>query len=159
MEYQLCKLVPITFEAADIISEWEYEPPFDAYSFKGRPNHYLKNQKSWGKEQFCMVLGNLVIAQVACQQLNDEVWVGWSLHPCLCGRGEGHFFIMRCLEELQRILGFPKGQSILLRVAKTNVRAVRTYQKAGFVCRETILDEIPYSNQPEPFWVMEKILK
>ena len=45
---------------------------------------------------------------------------------------------------------------IYLRVAVSNKRAVRAYQKAGFVYSETILDEIAYSGHMEDFWIMVK---
>lgn len=158
MDYSLCHLVPLNFESANTISNWKYDPPYSAYSFKGHSNEYLKRKENWGKEQFCMVLENEIIAQVACQQMDGEVWVGWSLNPALCGGGEGHYFVLRCLEELQKILKLHRGQTILLRVAEANQRAIRAYQKAGFIYRETIWDEIAYSNVAEPFWIMEKQL-
>jgi hypothetical protein len=76
MDYSLCHLVPLNFESANTISNWKYDPPYSAYSFKGHSNEYLKRKENWGKEQFCMVLENEIIVQVACQQMDGEVWVG-----------------------------------------------------------------------------------
>ena len=41
------------------------------------------------------------------------------------------------------------------RVAASNQRAIRAYQKAGFHYRATEIDEVPYTGQPESFWVMQ----
>jgi RimJ/RimL family protein N-acetyltransferase len=45
--------------------------------------------------------------------------------------------------------------TIYLRVVAWNRRAIKAYEKAGFVYSETIQDEIAYTNNIEDFWVME----
>ena len=42
-----------------------------------------------------------------------------------------------------------------LKVAAANQRAIRAYQKAGFHYRATEIDEVPYTGQPESFWIMQ----
>lgn len=145
-------LQALTEEIADAICEWEYEKPYSVYSFKGHPNEYLLRKDTWGTEQFCMVYGDKVVGQVACQFDNDDLWVGWSLAPAYCGQGNGHLFVSKCVEEIRKIMKYKS--SIYLRVAESNGRAISAYKKAGFVYEETIQDEIAYSNYTENFWIM-----
>jgi hypothetical protein len=94
-----------------------------------------------------------VIGQVACQKDNDDLWVGWSLVPKLCGAGNGTSFIRRSVAEIRRIIDHPG--AIYLRVAAWNKRAISAYKKAGFAYCETIIDEIAGTNKPEEFHVMK----
>lgn len=146
-------LKPLTKEAAMEISNWEYESPYEAYSFKGHPSDWLIKESTWGIEQFCLVEGERVLGQVACQLEGTDLWVGWSMAPELCDKGNGSKFIKQCVKEIRRVTGH--AGRIMLRVAAWNKRAIRAYQKAGFRYVETIEDEIAYSNQLEDFWVME----
>ena len=145
-------LVPMSASAAAEISQWEYEPPFDVYNFKGHHDGYLLDESIWGIEQFCLVDGGAIVGQVACQYEGDDLWAGWSMAPALCGKGGGAAFVEKCVRELRAAKGHTG--RMLLRVAAWNRRAVKAYQKAGFTYVETIQDEIAFSNHPEDFWVM-----
>ncbi len=145
-------LKPLTKETVAQITQWEYEAPYDAYSFKGHHNEYLLNDSFWGTGQFCLIDGGIILGQVACQYEGNNLWVGWSMAPELCGKGNGAAFVSKCVQELRRIKDH-SGQ-ILLRVSARNKRAIKAYQKAGFQYVETIQDEIAFSDNTEDFWVM-----
>lgn len=147
------KLKTMNKAAAMKISNWEYEKPYDVYSFKGHSDDYLLDESIWRTEQFCLMDGDVVVAQVACQFEGDDLWVGWSLDPKIVGKGNGGAFVRKCVEEIRKTKHHTG--RILLRVAAWNRRAIRAYQKAGFTYLETIQDEIAYSNKQEDFWVME----
>ncbi len=147
-----CQLYPLSRKYALQIAQWEYAPPYAEYSFRGYPDEWLMDESTWGVEQFCLADGDYVIAQVACQFEGNDLWVGWSLAPDLCGKGNGSEFVSLCVAYLAE-LKKPAGR-ILLRVAARNKRAIKAYQKAGFVYLETIQDEIAYTNHIEDFWVM-----
>lgn len=149
-EYGVLK--SLTEATAVEIGQWEYEKPYDVYNFKGFPDDWLMDRSTWGTEQFCLMDGDVVLGQVACQLEGNDLWVGWSMAPELVGKGNGSAFVWRCVQELKAFTGH-KGR-ILLRVAAWNQRAIRAYQKAGFVYVETIQDEIAYSGNMEDFWVM-----
>jgi len=146
-------LEPMNETAADLISGWGYSYPYDVYDFKGKKNGYLFNNAIWGIEQFCLIYKNEVIGQVACQYDNGNLWVGWALSPELCGKGNGTLFITRCIDELRRVKQFYG--PLYLKVAAWNKRAIKAYQKAGFIYIETVVDEIAYTNNFEDFWVMK----
>lgn len=146
-------LEPLTKETVAEISLWEYEAPYDAYSFKGHHDEYLLDASIWGVEQFCLACDGIVLGQVACQYEGDDLWVGWSMAPEFTGQGNGTSFVERCVQEIRRVKDH--NGRILLRVSARNKRAIKAYQKAGFRYVETIQDEIAFSNHMEDFWVME----
>ena len=146
-------LEPLTKEIVAEMSQWEYEAPYDAYSFKGHHDEYLLDESIWGVEQFCLTYDGIVLGQVACQYEEDNLWVGWSMAPELTGHGNGATFVSRCVQEIRRVKSHTG--RILLRVSARNKRAIKAYQKAGFRYVETIQDEIAFSDNMEDFWVME----
>ena len=145
-------LEPLCQETANAIALWEYDPPYDAYNFKGTPNDYLFDTATWGDEQFCLMCDGEILGQVACQYEEADLWVGWSMAPWLCGQGYGAAFVDRCVTKLCRAKDH-HGR-VLLRVSARNHRAVRAYEKAGFRYLETIQDEIAYTGVIEDFLVM-----
>lgn len=146
------ELLPLSPETVAVISQWEYEAPYDAYSFKGHHDEYLLDESLWGIEQFCFTHGGTLLGQVACQYEGDDLWVGWSMAPELTGQGSGGVFVKRCVQEIRRVKNHTG--RILLRVSARNKRAIKAYQKAGFRYVETIQDEIAFSDNIEDFWVM-----
>ena len=146
-------LEPLTKETVAKISGWEYEAPYEAYSFKGNHDEYLLDESIWDVEQFCLTYDGILLGQVACQYEGDDLWVGWSMVPELTGQGNGATFVSRCAQEIRRVKGHTG--RILLRVSARNKRAIKAYQKAGFRYVETIQDEIAFSDNMEDFWVME----
>lgn len=153
MNFDKCELRPLTKASATEIAQWAYPAPYDAYSFRGHPSDYLMDEKAWGIEQFALFRDDIVAAQVACQFDEGKLWIGWSLAPSLCGEGNGHLFVKKCVEEIRKAKNFDG--KIVLRVAASNIRAVKAYQRAGFDYVETIIDEVAYSDHLEDFWVME----
>ena len=153
IDFTNCQMIPLTQASALEISQWEYEKPYDVYNFRDLPNGYLWDESTWGTEQFCLVDNNKIIGQVSCQFDEADLWVGWSMAPQLCGKGNGAAFVEKCVEEL-RCIKEHTGR-IVLRAAAWNRRAIHAYQKAGFSFVETIQDEIAYSDHMEDFWVME----
>lgn len=154
MNYDECTLQGLAYETATKISQWKYEKPYDVYNFYGTPDGYLLNEDTWGTEQFCLLNNGEVIGFIACQYDDDNLWAGWSLSPLYCGQGNGYLFIVRCVEEIRKAKNY-KG-TLYLRVAAWNKRAIKAYEKAGFVYFGTIQDEIAYTNNFEDFWVMKE---
>jgi RimJ/RimL family protein N-acetyltransferase len=152
MDYDKCILVGLTYDTAMKISNWEYDKPYAVYNFKGKSNGYLLDEDTWGKEQFCLKNEGDIIGQVACQFDNDNLWVGWSLSPLYCGQGSGHIFVQKCIEQIRNVMEY--NGTIYLNVVAWNKRAIKAYQKAGFVYFKTVKDEIAYTNIIEEFWVM-----
>ena len=146
-------LEPLTKETVAEISGWEYEAPYEAYSFNGHQDKYLLDETIWGVEQFCLTYDGIILGQVACQYESADLLVGWSMAPEFTGQGNGAAFVGRCVQEIRRAKDHTG--RILLRVSARNKRAIKAYQKAGFRYVETIQDEIAFSDNMEDFLVME----
>lgn len=73
--------------------------------------------------------------------------------PSICGQGYGAVFVKKCIGEIREHFNYQ--DKLLLRVAASNMRAVKAYQKAGFQYIKTVKDEIAYSDNIEDFWIME----
>ena len=153
MNYKNARMHALTDEFAYKISNWEYGVPYQRYNFKGRPNGYLMNKETWGTEQFCLLENNEILGYVSCQFENDKLWVGWSLCPDLCGKRTGHLFALKCIEEIRKQKRY--NEEIYLRVAASNIRAIKAYQRAGFAFSEIIQEEVAYTNNIEDFWIMK----
>ena len=60
------------------------------------------------------------------------MWMGWSLRPNLCGNGIGQNFIEKCISELILLKQYYI-KDIFLKVYSWNTRAIKVYEKIGFV--------------------------
>lgn len=125
-----CKLVALNKDILKYICTWKYEEPYNVYDLE--LNQYLKDSSSWGREQFVLAENKHIMAYVACQMINKEMWVGWSLRPDLCGQGIGREFANKCINELIE-LNKHHNKDIFLKVGNWNTRAIKTYEKLGFV--------------------------
>lgn len=92
----------------------------------------MKNSCSWGVEQFVLVENDNIIAYVSCQIIQEDMWVGWSLRPDLCGLGIGKDFVRKCISRLI-VLKKHYTKDIFLKVCSWNTRAIKVYEKLGFV--------------------------
>ena len=66
-------LKPLSMKTANSIAQWEYEAPYEGYSFKGHQDEYLLDESMWGVEQFCLACDGILLGQVACQHEGNEV--------------------------------------------------------------------------------------
>lgn len=130
------KLVSLNKDILKYICKWKYEEPYNVYDLEA--NQYLKDSSSWGREQFVLVENKNIIAYVACQIINEEMWIGWSLRPDLCGQGIGVEFTKKCIDELIEI-NKHNDKDIYLKVANWNTRAIKTYEKLGFVHHDKLI--------------------
>lgn len=130
MNFGEYKLVAVNDDIIEELLLWKYEKPYNIYNL--HLNNYLLNKDRWGNEQFALVNDGDVIGQVACQIIDDNMWVGWSLKPDLCGSGIGDLFIKKCIDELISLKKY-SGEYIFLKVVDWNNRAIKAYEKAGFM--------------------------
>lgn len=133
-------LSPLDPALAEELSRWRYEPPFDFY-----------NWSSWEvMQQLGLEFGDadIRLRQYAAVRNADGLFVGFAqffsllgvirlglgLRPDLCGLGMGLRFVQAIVEEALRRA---PGDEIDLEVHVWNSRAIRTYEKAGFVITDT----------------------
>ncbi|GGD96609.1 GNAT family N-acetyltransferase [Paenibacillus nasutitermitis] len=137
--YTVTALSPLQ---AEELCSWRYEPPFDFY-----------NWSSWGvmlqlglefgdeeirEKQYCAVVdgdGSLV-GFIQFFPLLGVTRIGLGMRPELCGQGLGLKFMQAVVEEgLRRA----PGDELDLEVHIWNLRAIRAYEKAGFVVSDTYI--------------------
>ncbi|MBW7475592.1 GNAT family N-acetyltransferase [Paenibacillus oenotherae] len=133
-------VVPLDSALAEQLSRWRYEPPFDFYNWSswevmqqlglefGDPD--IRNR------QYTAVLNEegLFIGFAQFFSLLGVVRLGLGLRPDLCGLGLGLPFVQTIVGEALRRA---PGDEIDLEVHVWNIRAIRTYQKAGFTITDT----------------------
>nr|WP_238188517.1 GNAT family N-acetyltransferase [Paenibacillus sp. L3-i20] len=133
---------PLALEHAIELCNWSYSPPYNIYNW---PNweHMKKDEIEFGdpvlrEEQYSSVLdneGNLVgFAQFF--PMSNVTRLGLGLRPDLCGNGLGIPLVEAVATEAIRR---SPSNEIDLEVLTWNVRAIRTYEKAGFRITDTYM--------------------
>jgi len=133
-------VAPLTEQWAEQLCSWHYEPPYDFYSWKD-----WDQMKRHGHEfgdplirslQYSAVLdssGNLAgFAQFF--PLLGVTRIGLGMRPELCNQGLGYSFFQTIVQEARRRA---PDDELDLEVHAWNARAIRTYEKAGFVIDDT----------------------
>jgi len=157
------RFVPMTAQFAnEMITGWKYDGDYAVYDYVNEAECLLAEEK-WGIERFAALdesgalMGELT-AEFFLKGADDdgyveaarvknypksqlELWVGFGLRPNLVGQGHGADFVKACVAFAKNFHDFGEG-CIRLAVAAFNVRAVKTYQKAGFKPFERIEAEI-----------------
>ncbi len=131
----------MTQAEAETIAEWSYEPPYDFYDADAdhrdlaelldpalRGDHYFAAHDATGE----------LIGFLGLGREGDVVGVGVGLRPDLTGRGLGLSFV-------EEGLAFAREQfapaRFRLSVATFNERAIKVYERAGFVMTRSFMHE------------------
>ncbi len=153
---------------ANDIANWRYD---DIYSFydMAADAHDLMDTKNW-RDVIKAVLAEdaELVGWAAFHTENDEFWLSLYLRPDLTGKGLGEGFVSACVNyaisryELTR-------QTIRLRVALFNQRAVKVYKRVGFIetskiIRDTHIGPVDFiemekhvAREPVQFWPLPPI--
>lgn len=146
--------LPMTAEHAACILNWKYPPPYDLYDYDKAAEHIL-DSAGWGKTLFAALdetgalAGELTLGFLDRDDewvsLDDMqagrlegciLWIGFGLRPDLTGQGLGLDFINACAEfavQFARRQYRYSGANIGLGVYQFNQRAIKVYERAGFV--------------------------
>ncbi|REE83852.1 ribosomal protein S18 acetylase RimI-like enzyme [Paenibacillus taihuensis] len=135
-------VVPLSDPLAEQLTGWRYEPPFDFY-----------NWSSWEvMQQLGMEFGDPIVRSQQYRAVTNKAGemvgfaqffpllgvtrLGLGLRPDLCGhgRGLGLALVRAIVAEAERQ---SPGDEIDLEVHVWNERAIRTYERAGFVIADT----------------------
>ncbi|MGN7356266.1 GNAT family N-acetyltransferase [Paenibacillus sp. SAF-054] len=129
-------------EDAAIIAEWIYPEPYSLYSMDGSEEDIAELMN--GDYVSCRDEEGLIIGfycsgisarvpggyEAGIYHNDKQVDMGLGMKPELTGQGQGARFVEDGIKYMQA--AFP-GKGIRLVVATFNVRAIRAYEKAGFV--------------------------
>ncbi len=149
------QIVPMEIAHAAALCEWRYEEPFDLFNWPAWEDMQERaiefGDPELRERQFASIVnadGELLgFAQFF--PLLGLTRLGIGMRPDLCGRGAGAAFIRLVAEEAARRM---PGDEIDLEVLTWNERAIRAYQRAGFVIDDTYWRPTPTG--PGEFYCM-----
>lgn len=124
------------------IAAWHYQPPYDFYDFAQDPEDLaeLLDMANWGTTTRCAVLDeqNVLAGFFSFTPQEDALEIGLGLRPDLTGQGLGTEFLEAGLAYAREHL---QAAAFSLSVATFNQRAIKIYERAGFVARETYMQK------------------
>ncbi|MFC1927556.1 GNAT family N-acetyltransferase [Chloroflexota bacterium] len=108
--------------ANDIVSNWHYDDVYSLYDMTADEDdlRIFMETKNW-QNTIRAVLNE-----------NDEFWLSLGLRPDLTGQGLGEEFVSECIRYAISQYKLIK-HTIKLAVALFNQRAIKVYQRAGFL--------------------------
>lgn len=133
------ELRPMSEEDGRRICEWRYPPPYDRYRWPAWDVMEREGREfadaSIRAAQYLSIYerGGGLAAYVQLFPLDRTTRIGLGLRPDLCGNGLGKEVVRMAVDEARRRR--PEAE-IDLEVETWNVRAVKAYEKAGFVAED-----------------------
>lgn len=142
------KITEMTVAQAKLICGWTYEPPYSVYNFGSWEvavnNGYSIADACQREKQFRAVLdeqGELAGYLRMTEQEDGSVELGWGMSPKNCGIGKGQAFVEAVSE--YALAQFP-GRRLMLEVRTFNKRALKCYEKSGYISLCTRHMVMPY---------------
>ncbi len=144
-------VVPMEETHAELICGWQYDPPYNIYSWL--PWEQMKalevefGDAQLRQEQYAIVLDQQeqVCGFAQFFPLQGVTRIGLGMHPEKCGQGLGTAFVAAIVQEAIRR---NPSNEIDLEVLTWNNRAIRVYQKSGFVIHDTYERQTPSGLKP-----------
>jgi ribosomal-protein-alanine N-acetyltransferase len=129
--------------ANEIVSNWHYDDIYSFYDMAADKDdlRIFMDTKNWENITKAVLNQNdELLGWASFYAENDEFWLSLGLRPDLTGRRLGEEFVTQCAEYATSHYKLTK-DTIKLAVALFNQRAIKVYQRAGFVeTRRTIRD-------------------
>lgn len=124
----------ITEQEKQLICSWRYPEPYniynlpDAESSKTSGTGFYNPEKD--KNYYTYYKDNTLIGYTSFTEKDSYVMIGIGLHPDFCGKGYGEHVLNTACKLCENL--FPQ-KSPALQVRSWNIRAIKCYEKAGFV--------------------------
>lgn len=121
-------------EAEAIANQWHYEKPYDFYNFENDPEDYeeLMNEEC-RINYFSVYRGHDLFAFLTYSLVDECYDIGLGIHPDFVSQGYGSSFLEACIEFLNT------ERTLSLSVAVFNERAIKLYQRLGFIEIDRVL--------------------
>lgn len=149
-----CTVVPMNVSLLQEMGQWIYPPPYDFYNMTGSDE---ETEEFLGGSYFAVIDGNNHVVGFCCTggaatvpsgvsagvyPADGALDIGLGMRPDLTGQGRGRDFMATLLQFSRRQLS---ARSLRLTVATFNTRAIRLYQRVGFVGRhEFTAGDVPF---------------
>jgi len=121
--------------ADDVVSNWRYDDVYSFYDMAADEDDLkiFMDTKNWRSIIRAVLNENEELVGWASFYIeNDEFWLSLGLRPDLTGHGLGVDFVLECIR--YAISHYePINRTIKLAVAVFNQRAIKVYQRTGFV--------------------------
>jgi len=121
--------------ADDIVSNWHYDDVHSFYDMAADEDDLkiFMDTNNWQNITKAVLNENdELVGWASFYTENDEFWLSLGLRPELTGRGLGEEFVSECVR--YAISGYKlTNHAIKLAVALFNQRAIKVYQRAGFI--------------------------
>lgn len=98
---------------------------------------YLYRVKN--KQFFIILADHVCCGYCQCSFSDEEIELGWAIHPDYWGRGVGSYAVQRLID-----LMLPYHKDLVLVVKKNNQRAIALYRKHHFSMVGSYQDDIQY---------------
>lgn len=133
---------PMTEEQASIIGSWQYEEPYSLYSMEGCDSsikEMLEEEYYYAVDNENELVGYISFGDsarvpggyaVGIYEDEQVIDIGLGLRPDYTGKGKGREFVTDAVNFLRKQ---GRGECVQLVVAAFNERAMKVYERAGFV--------------------------
>ena len=139
--------------AQEIADRWKYDGEYAFYDMTADPEDYAEiiSPEKRGERYFSVFSGNALAGFFCVEREGAAVELGLGLRPDLTGQGLGQAFLRTVLRYVEERL---TPEAVRLSVASFNRRAVKVYERAGFV--KTGAARIPTNGGMYEFTMMER---
>jgi ribosomal-protein-alanine N-acetyltransferase len=125
------RVEPMTREAATLIDDWHYDPPYDFYDLGADPEDRVAflDESTWPNRAFAVVDDGGLVGFYTFSPGEETVDLGLGMAPDRAGNGDGEAFVRRALAFARDRYDCSR---VRLGVATFNERATRVYERCGF---------------------------
>lgn len=125
-------------KAEEIANSWKYDGEYAFYDMAADPEDYeeIMCPNLRGNRYFSVFDNDALIGFSCVEQEESFIELGLGLRPDLMGHGKGRAFLEEILCYVKKRYLF---ESIHLDVASFNQRAIKVYERAGFVKTGNVL--------------------
>ena len=139
-------------EALEIADCWKYDGEYAFYDMTADSEDYeeITSPDLRGDRYFSVFNGDDLMGFFCVEQKDRDISMGLGLRPDLTGQGRGGAFLAEILQFVRENYRFG---AIRIEVASFNQRAVKVYERAGFV--KTGTAKVPTNGGIYDFTLME----
>jgi ribosomal-protein-alanine N-acetyltransferase len=132
---------PMNEEYANDIADWHYDDIYSFYDMAADEDdlRILMDSKNW-RDVIKAVLNenHELVGWASFYTENDEFWLSLGLRPDLTSKGLGEEFVLQCVGYAASHYELTK-RATKLHVALFNQRAIKVYQRVGFIETDKII--------------------